>query len=414
MALDATFEKVEKVFPHPGADRLDIAVVSGYQVVCGKGEIKPDDVVFYIRDDAKLVEYDRVKEYDRKKANIEERCKGNTRDLQVALNKLGEFKWKYPWQEPLIKYLGGGGRVKTIKLRGEYSSGIIVTLDKLYAKFRQESGKDWEKDDVVLRSEYPGSLLLGKYGVDHWVAPVMGIGDNSARGGLPYSISKSDEENYQNIRECELPYGVEVLLTKKLDGASTTIICLPSGDYHVCSRSNDLNLSCDNVWNRCAKKVIPLGLAWAKKYDKVIALRGECTAEQLQRYSFNRDRNVPEPTFNLYGVIFPDETDYALKNGAYGTPNHFLEINKQIKELCGEEIKTVPILGTAVLTKELLQEYRDKPLDFGEGIVINAPMHKNVIEEKLENGNVYRREINTCLHFKCKSMAYLEALSKHC
>ena len=390
MALDASFERVEKVFPHPGADKLDIAMVSGYQVICGKGEISAGDVVFYIRDDAKLLEYDSVK----------------------GMTDTSGYEWKYPWQEPLIKYLGGGGRVKTIKLRGEYSSGIIVSLDKLYAKFNKDRGKDWRKDNEILRSEYPGSLLQGKYGVGHWTAPLPKMGNIEARGGLPAGIPKSDEENYQNILPEDLPYGVEVLLTKKLDGASTTIICLPNGDYHVCSRSNDLNVSCDNIWNRCAKKVIPLGLAWAKANNKCIALRGECVAPNLQKFSFNKDKDVPEPTFNLYGVMFPDAASFEEKNGVYGTPYHFLEINKQIRELCGEEIKTVPILGTAILTKELLEEYRDKPLDFGEGIVINAPMHKNVVTETLESGDTYTREINTCIHFKCKSLAYLEALSK--
>lgn len=413
MAIDATFEKVEKTFPHPGADRLDIAVVSGYQVVCAKGEVKAGDTVFYIRDDAKLKEYDRVKAYDKAVAEIHEKYRNNKRDLDSALDKLGKFKFRYPWQEPLLKYLGGGGRVKTVKLRGEFSSGIIVPIERIYAHINTEDAKNYEADNVILRGEYPGGLLSGKYGVEHWVAPLPKMGSIDARGGLPYGIAKSDEENYQNIPRSELPFGVEVLLTKKLDGASTTIICLPSGDYHVCSRSNDLKLDCDNVWNRCAKKVVPLGLAWAKKYGKTIVLRGECTAPQLQKFSFNKDKDVPEPTFNLYGVVFPDETDYALKNGAYGTPNHFLEINKQIKEICGEEIKTVPIIGTAVLTDELLQEYRDKPLDFGEGIVINAPSHVNIVEDKCENGGVYKREISTQLHFKCKSLAYLEALSKH-
>ena len=30
MALDASFETVEKVLPHSGADRLEIAIVSNY------------------------------------------------------------------------------------------------------------------------------------------------------------------------------------------------------------------------------------------------------------------------------------------------------------------------------------------------------------------------------------------------
>ena len=414
MSLDASFEKVEKVLPHPGADRLEIAIVSNYQVVCGKGEVKPGDVVFYIRDDAKLKEYDRVKEYDRKRAEIEEKFWKNKRDLDYNLNKLGEFKWRWKWQEPLVKYLGGGGRVKTIKLRGEYSSGIIVPVEKLFAHINLEESKDWKKDDEVLRGEYPGKLLSGKYGVEHWVMPIGNVGNINARGGLPAGIPKSDEENYQNRDERNMSYGHKLLITKKKDGASTTILCLPDGTYHVCSRSNDLKLDCDNVWNRCAKKVAPLGIEWAKHYGKRIALRGECCAPTLQKMQFNKDKDVSEPTFYLYGIIMPDETDDGLRNGAYGTQYHFLEVNRQIKELCGEEITTVPVLGEAVLTKELLEEYKSKPLDFGEGIVVNCPVTEKIIEEPLENGGTYSRKFSGVLHFKCKSLAYLEALSKKC
>ena len=368
MAKDASFERIEAIRPHPNADRLEIATISGWSVVVGKGEFSVGDVVFYIREDAKLLDWDRLK----------------------AADGHPDVKCKWPWQEKLIQYLGSGGRVKTVKLRGEYSCGIAVSLEALYGHINTESAKDWEKDNEILNSESPGGLLSGKYGVTHWEAPVQNIGDLKAKGGLPYSIPKSDEENFQNLKEYEIPYGEEVLITKKMDGASTTVIAFPDGRTHVCSRSNDLVLDCDNVWNRAAKDIIPLALEWAKHYNRPLVLRGETCAPTLQKMSFNKDKDVPEPTFYTYGVMMIDETDYAKRNGLWGTDYHFLKIAEQIKEITGKELRTVPVLGTAVLTKELLNEYLNKPLEFGEGIVLNTK--KN--------------------HFKCKSLAYLEAISK--
>ena len=398
MAIDATFERIESVKPHPDPEttKLEIAKVSGYDVVVAKGEFKAGDPVFYIRDDAKLVEYDNLKEWTRasdelnlahQNGDIDEKTYADRRE------KLGEtYAYKYPWQEPLIKYLGGGGRVKTIRLRGAYSSGICIPVDKVFGHISREDARNWEKDNVILTSEFPGNFLLGKYGVCHWEAPIGNVGELNCRGTLPYGIPKSDEENFENLREEYIPYGEKVLITKKLDGTSTTIIALPDGNVHVCTRSNDLMLSADNVWNRAAKPVIPLAQAWAKHYGRTLVLRGETCAPTMQRFSFNKDKDVPVPTFYCYGIIMLDEKDYANHYGLYGTDYHFLKIAEQIKELTGFELKTVPVLGEAILTKELLQEYKNKPLEFGEGIVINTRSN----------------------HFKCKSLAYLAALSKKC
>lgn len=385
MAKDASFEKISSIEAHPNADNLEIATICGWKVVVRKNTFNVGDVVFYIREDAKLLEYD---SYYNEKSKIKNEfglIPENFDELYLKNNA------KYPWQIPLLRYLGSNGHVKTVRLRGEYSSGIAISLNDIFAHINQEKSKNWEEDNVRLNSEFPGNFLIGKYGVTHWEAPIRNVGDLQVKGGLPYSIPKSDEENFQNLNEYEIPYGEEVLLTKKLDGISTTIIAFPDGRMHVCTRSNDLDMTCDNVWNRAAQPVLPLAKAWAEHYNRPIVLRGETCAPSMQKFSFNKDKDVPVPTFNLYGVIMLDEHDYAMKYGLWGTPYHFTEIAKQIKDITGKDIKTVPILGVEVLTKDLLDKYLNMPLEFGEGIVINT-----------------RRN-----HFKCKSLAYLEAISKH-
>ena len=360
--IDASFEKIENIRKHENADMLEIAIISGWQVVVRKGEFKVGDVVFYIREDSRL---------------------------------LGDIA-KWPWQAPLLSYLGSGGRVKTIRLRGEWSSGIAVSLDKVFGHISVEKSKDWKADNERLNTEFPGAFLMGKYGICHWEAPIKNVGDIQAKGGLPYSIPKSDEANVQELRKNNtIPFGQKCLVTKKLDGTSTTIIAFPDGRTHVCSRSNDLVKTCDNVWNRAAKNILPLAEAWAKHYNKPIALRGEVCGPSIQKFSFNRDKDIAEPTFFCYGTIILDEKDYDVRNGQYGTPWHFLNVAAQIKELTGNELKTVPIIGETEMSEDLIQEYLNKPLEFGEGVVINAvPM------------------LGKCSHFKIKSLAYLEAISK--
>ena len=50
---------------------------------------------------------------------------------------------------------------------------------------------------------------------------------------------------------------------------------------------------------------------------------------------------------------------------------HFLKIVEQIKEITGIELRTVPILGEEILSKDLLISYTKKPKEFGEGVVLN-------------------------------------------
>ena len=48
-----------------------------------------------------------------------------------------------------------------------------------------------------------------------------------------------------------------------------------------------------------------------------------------------------------------------------------------------ELLKTVPILGTAICTKELLQKYVDAPASEGEGVVVNT--QKNSFKSKSQD-----------------------------
>ena len=153
------------------------------------------------------------------------------------------------------------------------------------------------------------------------------------------------------------------------------IICSPSGEVRICGRRFELKQNDPETRHmKAAAPVRELGLAWAKRYGMTIALRGELTASNVQKFSFNKDKDINNgyPTFHLYGCEFPGRMEPTEFEGRFGTKFHFLEINKQIAELtCGKTIRTVPILGEAILTKELCQEYINKPKSFGEGVVLN-------------------------------------------
>lgn len=371
MATDARFDRIQKIIPHDGADTLEIAIISNFPCVVKKGEFSTGDWCFYIRDDARLLGYD---EYQEHLKHDEEASKSGDFVTQ------DEFCCTWSWQTSLLKYLGSSGRVKSIKLRKKVSMGILlkpeVVLEqviwKLHITTPFTEAVFGNLNSQIADSATGAEFLKTYFGVGHWEMPISNsMGNTDARGPLISGCWKTDEENFQNIEDEMFPWNDEVLVTKKLDGSSCSISSTPEGDVHVMSRSMDLKLDCDNVYNRAAKNIIPLVKKLAEYYGETIVVRGEVTGAGINASKVNLDAKG-EPTFNMFATIFPTAVDDAKRIGLYGTEWHFLEVNKKCKELTGYEIKTVPVEGVVVLTKDLLEEISDRPRSEGEGRVINT------------------------------------------
>lgn len=368
MATDAKFDKIQKIIPHESADALEIALVSNFPCVVRKGEFKEGDWVLYIRDDSKLLGYD---EY---KARLE-------RDKEAA--KTGDFVTQdgftctWQWQDGLLKYLGGGGRVKSIRLRGKVSMGILLkpneVIPTLNRNFYDELCPEYNRK---IQDPDTGAAYLEKmFGIVHWEPPTTGFGSLNVKSvNLPAGLSITDENNWENLDEPDLHLGSKCLLTKKLDGTSTTITCYPDGKYEVSSRRMTFNIEDmlakneDNIYTKFSKDAVKAGLWYAKTFNKVIAVRGETCCNSIQNSSYNKDRLLEG--FFVFRCEFPEEENYHLKYGTYGTKNHFTEVVKLMNEN-GFNVKTVPVLGEETVTKELLSKYNDMTWEWGEGVVLN-------------------------------------------
>ena len=359
MAIDAKFDRIQKIVLHDNADALEIAIVSNFPCVVKKDTFKVDDIVFYIRDDAKLVEYDAWKEFMKR-----------YEDPSALIPQDCYHPEKFEWQEGLLKYLGGGGRVKTIKLRGKTSMGILMKPEDLGLG----AGLTWEGAEKInakiLDPKTGAAFLEETFGVVHWTAPQTNIGDlNTLHAGLEDNIPRSDEENWENLDEADLHLGSEALVTKKLDGTSCTIICRADGTWSVASRSNTLRPECDNIYTKYTKEAVKAGLWYAKKHNTTIAFQGEICCTSIQRMGINKDKELND--YFIYKCYFPNEVDWHIRMGSYGTPFHFLTVVDECNREGGFKLKTVPILGLEVVTHELLKSYNDKPAEWGEGVVLN-------------------------------------------
>lgn len=111
--------KIWKIEPHPNADRLDLATVKGWQCCIGKGQFKAGDKVVYFPIDSILPpEVEGVL---------------FSADSKVKLSK---------------------SRVKTIKLRGAISQGMVAPLDVLGLSEKIREGTD-VKDQLGITKYHP-------------------------------------------------------------------------------------------------------------------------------------------------------------------------------------------------------------------------------------------------------------------
>ena len=200
--------------PIPDADRIERATVLGWQVVVMKGLHKIGDMVAMIFPDTLIPK----------------------KLLDVT----------YEGTEKI--------RLKTIKLKGQYSAGLIVPLSELPACPIPSIG--YADGDEV-------SLLLG---VEKYVAPISPQLAGVALGAFPtHLVSKTDEANYRSevgaIAELanEEFANVQYVATMKCDGSSGTFIyttdgadCVPR--FRVCSRNLELKDVEGNTFWEVAKK----------------------------------------------------------------------------------------------------------------------------------------------------------------
>lgn len=190
----AHIEKIEALLPIEGADKIEVAEVLGWQCVVKKGEFKVGDVVIYVEVDSVMPE---VPEFE----------------------FLRERKF----------------RVRTIKLRGQVSQGLVLPLGDLSDRYNK--GKLHIGDDVSeligikkhlppsereeIRQEFVERGRLAKYMRRYSFFRKFFL--KSKDKSLPYWVSKTDEERIQNIGHVLSNYpDCSVYVTEKVDYQSVT------------------------------------------------------------------------------------------------------------------------------------------------------------------------------------------------
>jgi RNA ligase (TIGR02306 family) len=187
-------------------------------------------------------------------------------------------------------------RVKTVKLRGVLSQGLVLPVDILGDDLPtlEEAGLP-EGDDVT--------VLLG---VTKYEPPIPGEnGPNRVKvpAGEPFParVPKTDETRIQSAMAClhELA-GKDFYVTTKLDGTSATFFRDFDGKLVVCSRNWVVKAEPTNVYHQMAERYrlheIPIG----------IAVQGEICGPGIQK---NR-LVLKEPDLFVFNVYDASRGDY--------------------------------------------------------------------------------------------------------
>lgn len=221
----ATIEKISEAVPHPNADRLTIYKMEGmvWKVISAEKFCVGDRVV-YIKTDT-VVSAD-VPEYSFLEKN---------------------------------KY-----RVSCIRLRGQFSNGLILPLSIMqkYLPPTVQKGED-----------------ISQYiGVTKYVKPETLQSGDSAGAFPTHLISKTDEERGESVPEIlEQFKDKECYISVKVDGSSCTIINSPDGGFIVCSRNQMVKESTNSLyWHPVFKYNL------REKLPPGYALQGECYGYGVQ------------------------------------------------------------------------------------------------------------------------------------
>lgn len=205
----AVIDVVKGVRPIPDADAVEAVSIRGWTVVSGKGNVSPGDKVVYFEIDSML--------------DVEDPRFAFLAPRGIRTDATG------------VK----GHVLKTIRLRGQYSQGLIIPI----SEFPELAGLP------------VGTCVDDILGVRKWEPPLPAELAGQARGLRPSWIWKTDAERIQNIAEeaLETLSATEVYATEKLDGSSASFGII-DGEFHVCSRNTDLKFSENNTFWKIAKR----------------------------------------------------------------------------------------------------------------------------------------------------------------
>ena len=183
----ASIQRIWKIEPIEGADRIELAHVLGWQCVVNKGQFRPIDIGIYFEIDSFLPvrpEFEFLRSSSYKKTDI----------------------------------MGEGFRLRTLRFRGQISQGLLLPISQ------------FPEIPADAAAGYNVAELLG---VRKWEIEKRATTGGTVIGNLPYDIPHTDETRVQEAPELIHAFaGLEYYISTKMDGSSHSLGIDENG-FHV-------------------------------------------------------------------------------------------------------------------------------------------------------------------------------------
>jgi len=333
----ASIRVIDDIRPIENADAIECAVVGGWNVVVKKGEFAVGDLAVYCEIDSWI-----------------------PTELAPFLSK-----GKEPREFEGIR----GERLRTVKLRGQLSQGLLLPLEPTCENIVSEL---FEGLDVSL----PLNIVK-------WEMQVPAQLAGQVKGNFPTEIPKTDQERVQNlVKEIAVAYerAAEFEVTEKLEGSSMTVYRI-RGEFGVCSRNLDLKRDENNTfWKVAIEEDIDAQMMAVDPYWD-FAIQGELIGPGVQGNIYK----LSKPEFRVFDV-------YNIQEGKYLNPSARRDL------IAGMGLKHVPVLATnadLIACEGKVQNV----LECAEG--------PSELNDKQEREGIVLKEVNGGMTFKAISNKYL-------
>lgn len=374
----AHIERIIGLYPIEGADQIEAAQVLGWYVVVKKGDFKLNDLCVFFEIDSFL----------------------NGEDLRYK-----------SFEERFSNWNGKRGmRLKTIKLRGQISQGLVLKMDE-FPEVRNKT----EGDDVT-------ELLK----IEKWI-PAEELHANSGGAGskgtgtFPHFIPKTDQTRIQSLQSVIDRYLDEAFqVSIKLDGSSMSVFNVPVRSKYWVAATNLFKKPAKSWFARlkvyfkelfskedqfpvtgiCSRNIL------MKKddeshftkngYDVETKLRGlgcpyAVQGELISPTIQGNHEKVSDFKYHIFDI-------YNIEDQRYLTPDETLKVTETLG------LKHVPILHSSITLRQLVEGETDKTkiveklLELAEGPGMNQGVKRE--------GLVFKH-LNSDFSFKCISNSYL-------
>jgi RNA ligase (TIGR02306 family) len=200
----ARIETVLALDPIPGADRIEVATVGGWRVVTQKGLYTVGSLVAYFELDSLIP--------------------------------------RRPWSLFLFKDNRELYRLKSVRLKGQLSQGLLVPISEV----PELAGREWKEGDDLTE-------ILG---IAKWEMVLPSQLAGMVKGNFPAFILKTDEPRLQSNRGVLAEIvDVPTYVSMKLDGSSFTAY-RKDNVFGVCSRNLDLKEEGGDAYWAAAKSYL--------------------------------------------------------------------------------------------------------------------------------------------------------------